>query len=495
MIIIMRIGKLRRILFSVLFLIIPSISAACTGGLALSPATIRQAEAFPVDTTFKEFYQALGGNEVLGPAISALEIRNTFQCQFTERALMCFNPAATGVGRFILYPLGRELNIQEDEHLSSAAMDTNSRVVDGIVIYEKFIPLYDRLYGARYVGRPLTELRINQELHRAEQFFENVGFYQDLNDPNGPVYLIPYGAYLCGGKCSYRLNEYWSIVKSNLTEQPFAQSITELGGPSAFGSVLIKPRIASDGMLEQVYTNVAFASPQNDTRLARMRPLPIILGYEVQSLAEMIRHDQLVFYEIRSGLGHNVPRLFHDFILQHGGRDVSGQPISEVQLIKDQNIYQQCFENYCLIYDPAASEGMRVHLAPLGEEYIKRFPPPEEFQVENVFSAGAISLLVSADKPTLNDNESQIVRIMIRHKETGQPIERVEATLVLNYQDSSPIRFFLPPSDSRGMAMVEIPAQPGLANGTRLSYQVCLNLPSEEPICAIDSYLIWNVQE
>lgn len=490
----MRVGKLRRIFLALTLLFILTISAACTDGFALTSSAIRQAEALPVDTTFKEFYQTLGGNELLGPAISTLEIRDNLQCQFTERVLMCFNPTTTGVGRFILYPLGIELNIQEDGHLSRAGMTENARVVDGFVIYEKFIPLYDRLYGARYAGRPLTELRINQELHRAEQFFENVGFYQDLNNPNGPVFLIPYGAYLCGGECSYRLNEYWSIVKSNLTEQPFAQSITSLGGPGAFGAVMLKPRIASDGLVEQVYTNVAFVAPQEDPSQVQLRPLPTILGYEVQSLAEMKSHEQLVFYEIKDGLGHNVPRPFHDFVANHGGRDLSGQPISEVILLKDQNIFQQCFENYCLIYDPAASDAMRVRMAPLGQEYIKRFPPPEDLQVQNVFSPDTISMLVTADKPTLNDNESQLVRMMIRQRDTGQPIERVEATLVLHYQGSPPIRYFVPPSDADGMSVVEIPPQSGLANGTRLSYQVCLNLPSEKPICAMDSYLIWNVQ-
>jgi hypothetical protein len=44
------------------------------------------------------------------------------------------------------------------------------------------------------------------------------------------------------------------------------------------------------------------------------------------------------------------------------------------------------------------------------------------------------------------------------------------------------------------MSELAIPAQPSLGNGTRVSYQVCLNLPSERPICRSDSYLIWNVQ-
>jgi hypothetical protein len=490
----MRAGKSRHFLLAGILLIILLLSAACTDEFGLNSSSKRQAHSFPVDTTFKEFYQTLGGDELLGPAISPLEIREKLQCQYTERVLMCFNPAATDAGRFRLYPLGLELNIQEDTFLSGATASSKSRVVDGVVIYEKFLPLYDRLYGARYVGHPLTELRINQDLHRAEQFFENAGFYQDLSDPNGPAYLIPYGAYLCGGGCSYRLNEYWSIVKSTLTEQPFASSIARVGGPGVFGDLLLKPRLASDGFLEQVYANAAFYAPQDASNQVRLRPLPLMLGYEVQPMTEMKSHEQLVFYEIEGGLGHNVPRPFDDFVATHGGRDVSGQPISEVILLKETNLYQQCFENYCLIFDPTAVDTMKVRMANLGQEYVRRFPPPDEYEIRNMLSPENISLIVTADKPTINNNEAQYIRIMIRQKATGQPLERVEATLVLNFQDGPSERFFMPPSDANGMSIVEIPAHPGLANGTRLSYQVCLNLPSEQPICALDSYLIWNVQ-
>jgi hypothetical protein len=474
---------------TVLFLL-----SACTGDLVLTPAAGRQSNFHSVDTTFKEFYQTLGGSDVLGPAISELEYREDIHCQFTESVLMCFNPAATDAGRFTLYPLGRELGIQEDLNLSGLTASPDARVVDGFVIYEKFLPLYDRMYGAQYVGRPLTELRINQDLNRVEQFFENAGFYQSLNDPNGPAYLIPYGAYLCGD-CSYRLEEYWSIVKSNLTDQPFAPSMTRLGGPAVFGSLLLKPQIAGDGNLEQAYANAVFYASEDNPGLVRLRPLPLMLGYDVQPPVEMKSHEQLVFYEIVDGLGHNVPRPFDEFVALHGGRDLSGPPISEVVLVQGENLYQQCFENYCLFYDPAASESMKVRMAPLGKEYLQAFPPPEEAQIRNMFSPERISLVVSADKPNINVDEEQLIRMLITQGETGLPLERVEATLVLTSQDRPANRYFFPPTGPDGMAVLAIPPQPGLANGSRLSYQVCLNLPSEKPICALDSYLIWNVQQ
>lgn len=485
--------KLRRTLAWGLIVLFTLISAACTGDMETTPTV--ENPAYPVDTVFKEFYQTLGGKRLLGPAITPLEIRDELNCQFYENALLCLNPAVTGSGRFFLYPLGRELEIQEDAPVDSISVPAGARVVDGIVIYEKFLPLYDQLYGARYVGRPLTRLRINQDLRRAEQFFENVGFYQNLSDPNGPVFLIPYGAYLCGGTCAYHLNEYWAIVKSSVVEQPFAAQITRLGGPAVFGSPLLKPEVAPDGYLHQVYTNVIFYSSPDDPSQMMLRSLPGVLGYEVQPLAAPIHHDQLVFYEIEQGLGHNVPVPFDAFVTMHGGRELSGNPISEVVLVENKNLYRQCFENYCLVYDPSATDAMRVRMLALGEEYLRRYPAAEEAKIRDLFSPSQISLIVSADRPNLNANEEQVVRILVQEMENGTPVDRVEGSLVVEVPDQKPMRLFLPPTNSEGMSEAVIPPQPGVLNGTRVSYQVCLNLPSERPICRPDSYLIWNVQE
>jgi hypothetical protein len=491
-------GKFRfRYLFntaaSFILLLSILITTACSNGFVVTPVPGRQAHTFPVDPVFKEFFHTLGGQQVLGPAISALEIRENLQCQFAERALMCFNPAVTDANRFSLYPLGRELGIQEESQLIGVTAITNARVVDGYIVYEKFLPLYDQLYGARYVGRPLTDLRINHDLQRAEQFFENVGFYQSLADPNGPVYLIPYGAYLCGGSCSYRLSEYWSIVKSNIAEQPFAASIARLGGPAVFGSLLLNPQYADDGNLEQAYANAIFFAPPENPSQVRLRPLPLMLNYEVQPLVEKKSHEQLVFYEIENGLGHNVPRPFDLYVAMHGGLDLAGKPISEVVLLPGKNLYQQCFENYCLLYDPSASDVMKVRMAPLGKDYMKRFPAPEDAQIRNIFSPDKISLVVAADKPNISDNQEQIIRLLVFHSDSKQAMQRVEANLILAVQDRPAVRYNFSPTDENGVSAVVIPPQIGLANGSRLSYQACLNLPSEQPICAVDSYLIWNI--
>lgn len=488
----MGVGILRKGFAWFVFILIAFTISGCSGELGLTPTP--NAHSYPVDPIFMEFYEALGGQQILGPAISPLQIQENLQCQYAERARLCFDPTAAGEDRYSLSPLGLELHLTPDAQVSSSTVSGNARVVDGILIYEKFIPLYDRLYGARYVGRPLTQLRINHDYQRAEQFFENVGFYQNLNDPNGPVFLIPYGAYLCGGGCSYRMDEYWSIVDSNTSDQPFAASIARLGGPSVFGTLLLKPRVAEDGYLEQVYSNAVFYAPEENPEQVHLRPLPLTLGYTIEPLVAMVSHDQLVFYEVRDGLGHNIPKPFDQFVALHGGRELSGDPISEVYQMPGLDLYQQCFENYCLVYDPAAAEGLKVRMMPLGEELVKRFPPAETQTLTNAFTPERISLIAATDKPNIGRSEAQTVRMQVTNADSNQPMDRVEATLVLHIPDQPDQRHDIPPTDINGLSAVTIPAVPGVANGSRLTYEVCLKLPSETPICVMDSYLIWDIQ-
>jgi hypothetical protein len=448
----------------------------------------------PVETTFKELYETLGGEKTLGPAISGLETRDdNLQCQFTETVFMCINSASTDSSRFSLYHLGTDLGIREDSHLAATTAPPGARVVKGFVIYEKFLPLYDKLFGARYVGDPLTDLRINYDSNRIEQFFANVGFYQPLDDPNAPVSLVPYGAYLCGHDCSYDSEGYWSTVKGNLVEQPFAQSIARIGGTTVFGSPLLQPEW-KDGYVEQVYTNVVFYAPQDNLSQVQLRPLPQMLGYQVESPATRKSHDQLVFYEFENGLGHNVPLPFDDFMANHGGPDLAGRPLGEVRPVHGSELLQQCFENYCLVYDKYASDPLKVRLSPLGANYLETTQVDDSLRIVNMFSPDRIAVLVSVDKPTIDAGDEQYARMVVLQRSDAEPLERVEATLVLSLEDNTTVRYYLPPTDSNGMAVVVIPPQAGVTHGSRLQYQVCLNLPSEQPICNLGSYLIWNTK-
>jgi len=64
--------------------------------------------------------------------------------------------------------------------------------------------------------------------------------------------------------------------------------------------------------------------------------------------------------------------------------------------------------------------------------------------------------------------------------------------VVVELPDGSTYTTVLGPTDANGYAGVEIPPMNAVANGVILPYTVCLNVPSQEPICAVESYLIWN---
>ena len=69
----------------------------------------------PVDPVFKEFYQTLGGQSVLGPVLTGLVERDGRKCQFTEAALMCFNQSEQeNSQRYRLESLGYDLQVRDE---------------------------------------------------------------------------------------------------------------------------------------------------------------------------------------------------------------------------------------------------------------------------------------------------------------------------------------------------------------------------------------------
>lgn len=440
-----------------------------------------------VDPLFKEFYQTLGGHDMLGSPLTLVFVQGDKRCQYTEVALMCYNPAETDVSRrFMLSPLGKDLGLQEKGPRVSAAA-AGRDLGNGFYLYDEFSTQYDRIYGALYAGRPLTQVRVNQSTQRIEQFFENVGFYRNLNDPAGKVHLITYGAYLCGPDCSRNLPEYWGIVQTGLVPQPFELSVSRLGW-SELGGPLAQPRIAEDGFLEQVYDNVVLYAPPNDPSQVRFRPLINWLGVApVQPLVEPVSHEQLVFYEVENGLGHNVARLFDSFIATHGGPDLAGKPLTEVFTLEDGKTLRQCFESYCLDYNGENAEGMKVRMAPLGLEYARRNDPKQILRL--AFSPETVSLKVEEESPQLTAGKEQIIRMHVFHLPENKPMYLVEGTVTFSLPDGSAEKLAFKPTDRDGTSQVTLHALQGLANLSVVEYQVCLNLPGDPKICTTDSFI------
>ncbi len=440
----------------------------------------------PVDSLFREFHQILGGEAILGRAITGLIDRDGKQCQYTEAALMCYDSAASDPSRhFMLHPLGLDLNLVESLDFPTPPEATGSDLGNGFYLYPEFENLYDQLYGALYVGYPLTQVRVNQGNERYEQFFSNVGFYRNFSDPVGEVHLITYGAYMCGPDCSYNLAQYWNIVESSEIAQPFELSLRRLGW-SELGSPLTQPYYTADGYIEQYYDNVVLYAPQDDLSQVRFRPLSLWMGIPVEELVPINPHEQLVFYKVNDQLGHNVPLFFDHFIAEHGGRDLAGNPISETRQISD-TLLRQCFETYCLLYDTTQPDGLKVRMAALGVEHLKLKDP--SLILERAFNSETIHLALEEEKSQVGAGEQQNIRIQVLRSGNWAPLYLVESMLELTIPGQAPQQIRLRPTDRDGISQVTLPGISGAAAMSVIEYKVCLNLPSDKPICSVDSFV------
>lgn len=481
-------ARLRNLIL--LFLIL-SLGYAC-GPTGASPFTPTTANTYPVDKSLREYYEDLGGADLLGPAISPIFKHANQQCQYLVNALMCYNPLATGVERFSLQPLGLSLGVHDDPEPMAAS---DLPFVDGYFVYEDFYRLYQQLNGPINVGRPLTRVRYNYEQQRIEQYFEKLGFAHRFNDPPGVVSLLPYGAYFCGENCRYQLNPQAHFIPSNQTAitSPFDRLLERMGGIEVFGRPLTQPYTAADGSLEQVFENVAvFAPPDNPVGM-RLRPLARWLNMRTTPPGpqQYDLKDNVVFYPVDGDLGYHVPVMFDRFIAQHGGQEISGPPIAEAMIYPEDNVARQCFENYCLDYYPGAAETLRTRLAPLGKRYLDSLEPGA-VETQSL-PQPALTLQVSEEKPQLPASEPQVIHFLVRHNSDGQPAVGAEVSLELTLPEGSKFHYAAV-SDSQGLGSIAIPPMPKLENGTLVIYRVCVNLPEHAPVCADDSYLIWNLQ-
>lgn len=485
----------RRLRFVVwiLFLSLTTIMAA--GCAAETPTPTAETGAYLTDPLLREFYVSLGARDVLGPAITALFNYRSKQCQYVQNALLCFDPLAQGASRYSLYPLGTSFGLN-DEPIRLAGQA--ELVVEGYPIYAEFEELYHRLYGPLYAGKPLTNPRYNATRNRVEQYFENVGFYRNLDDPSGEAHLLSYGVFACDSDCRYTPPQNAVVVPSIETiEQPFINQVVRLGGLAVFGMPLTDPYTADDGCLEQVYENVVLYAPADQATNLRLRPTAILLALPSEKPTSQVYAEAngIVFYKVEGDLGYHVPLVFDHFIAKHGGREISGNPISEIQSLGG-NLFRQCFENYCLLYDNNQESEVSVRLDAIGIEYLhmtRGESSQPEAPAATLFTPESMALVVSTSHLRVASDQSQTINLFVAHSSDRTPLANVEATLTFLLPDNSQPEYPMPPTNAEGIASLTIePFVPALPNGSVVSYQICLNVPADQPLCASESYLIWN---
>jgi hypothetical protein len=127
-----------------------------------------------IDTRFSQFYDLQGDEAVLGKAVAPAFSDGARQMQYTDNALLIYDENLPPGERYNFEKLG-VLFGQQDPRLPVPEQQ-GIRYINGHVVYAEFVPLFDQLGGVRFVGNPLTEVRLNTQANRYEQYFEKLGF-------------------------------------------------------------------------------------------------------------------------------------------------------------------------------------------------------------------------------------------------------------------------------------------------------------------------------
>ncbi len=600
----MRNKQAHAILIFILIALIGVLLTACNSSPSTT-STNTPSGTLPVDPLFKEYYQDMGSESILGPAITNAFEDNNQTCQYFANALVCYNPDRDGANRFHLVSIGNQFNISKQA--GYVASSENATIVNGFEIYPDFLDLYTHLNELNAVGQPISNPMYDFEKERVEQYFEKVGFVYQFDSTEKSVQLLPYGAYACDYQCrDYHYTPFSPNRKA--PDMPFLVPFERLGGVQIFGQPISDSYIAPDGNREQIFENVVIFAPPDNLNYIQFRPLAKILGMIAVSPGEMKYglQDNVVFYPTQDGLGYHVPIIFDQFIAQHGGTEISGIPIADVMRYREDDINRQCYTNYCLEYHQEATESLRIRLTPLGTRYKNMLeeqgqypfntgtpepqeqsetvspeensefpipdtgvlesaeqdqaapqlesqtaeepaatedssesnnpqktarnkhlpkgeatqtqptpeqsapeqaapeqPAPEQLQPTNPpqiknnpsesLDPASIVLLICEQKPQIPASSGQIIHLVVHKKENLDPVPGLTAKITVVTPNGEYV-YVAPPTGSGGRASIAIAPMPDVENGSLITYQVCIDTGSGEPICEYDSYLIWNYQ-
>jgi len=462
-------------LFSFIFLSI--LLAACSSG-DLSGSNNR---VYGIDKSFRDFYKKMGGSVVLGPVISEVFSWDENQCQYTENALMCFNPKLSQNRGYFFFPIGAMLGVN-----ASLNEKTSNETLE---VYEGFIPLFQQLGGETTSGKLLTGVRYNLQEKRIEQYFENIGFYRQIDDPDEKIQLLAYGAHTCDEKCKFTARQGAVVnVNANTVTMPFLRFIKRFEQLDAFGEPLTAPIEIQSGLIQQVYQNAVFIGNPALPETIHLLDVPVRLGVRRDQPGPQLYslEDNMVFYVVNSPNGFHVPSVFDQFIIKHGGRELSGSPLCEVY--EDGDHIRQCFQNYCLDFLPGSQE---VKMVPLGEEFLQTMNIQTEQVVLFEYTAQTVTVHIQEKSSHVSLNEEQELQIQVLRTENRTPLQNIAAVLKITLPDANEYFYDVPATDQYGISKITIPGIKRVQNGSVLTYSLCLKVPGNEPLCVNGSYLIW----
>ncbi|MBW8009627.1 MAG: hypothetical protein FVQ83_00105 [Chloroflexi bacterium] len=441
---------------------------------------------YMVDPIFREFHEQIGGWGKVGPAISVLFWEDHQRLQYTEAGLMVFDPLASP--SYFLAPLGEKLGYS-DPLVPNPETD-DIFWVGGHIVYDKFVRLYENLGGEAVVGRPLTEVIYNIEKERYEQHFENLGFYIKADSLENDVRLLAYGVYDCDYGCRYYPDFYAITYRQSALPEPFLSEISRLGS-SFVGQMLTDPYLTTDGKVEVIFENIVITTDPNIPQSISYRPIVEQVGFEALPLTTRMDSPLVVFFIIEGDMGFNIPIVINEYISQHGGYEVTGNPISDIFMLSD-GVYRQCFTNICLDYHANREENMRITPSALGTLYRAYYynPVDEPGAINIPQPLENLQILTWEENTLITSAQPQVIHAVVL--DYNIPIQNMQPLLSIISPDglsSSIYRF--PPTNSEGNTQITIPPTIA-ANGTIIAYEVCLENLDVGRVCAAENYLIWG---
>jgi hypothetical protein len=454
--------------------------------VAPTPDLEASLDPFNVDPLFTDFYNQLGGVKILGPALTPLIEVGEVKRQYVQAGLLEYDPKLRLSDQYRLSPLALDFGIEEPP--APPPEGEGSRYVGGQVITPEFVPLYDRLGGSRYVGKPLTAARHNPEKGRIEQYFENLGLYRlDQDDPQN-VRLLAYGLFACDQLCRFQAPPANILSLEARLPEPFSSRVARLG-ISFIGRNLTPVYVAEDGRLDVIFENLVLSVDPADPEDFHPRPIVHLLGMSPDSPVAC-KQDPLTICFLADGEnGYNVPLVFNEFLAERGWLSISGFPTTEIFHQSD-GVFRQCFTNLCLDFDLNANLENRLRLTPLGNEYKQLFyTPAQVHSYLDTQSLEAVRIGVWESETYIATDQYQEIHVAIFEEEI--PLANREPVLVVTMPDNSQKVLVFPPTSEDGMTYLSLPPIQA-PSGTLIAYQVCLKGVSGEELCVADNYLIWN---
>lgn len=442
-----------------------------------------QVEYQGLDPIFREFYDYLGAEPVLGEVISDVQFQGETKIQYTENVVLIYDPFDIEASRFKLAPLGASMGIAEPPVPKPS--DSDALYINGHIVYASFVPFFKNLKGTRFLGKPLTEARRNRDQKRIEQYFENVGLYRMQDEPEDHVHLLAYGAWVCQNECYGSPPESSKVDLYGAITPKFSQLVNQLGTDFT-GFSLTEIYTSADGWKEQIYENVVIGEdPQGKVQL---RSLSRILKTKHGELETEQDDSPLVFYPVAGNQGYYIPQDFVEYLETHGSYAVSGAPITGVHA-DDLNGSRQCFENLCLIKEEIDPGIWRIHPEPLGRSYRSLYYVSEDSIRPGMLKEQNIKLVVQEQYPLLGINQQQIITVTA--EKNRAPVAGLDIDLTIGLGQDNQQTLSMPPTGEDGITQYRLPKIVG-SHGTIILYRVCVHdtTPAQ---CTQDRFVLWNV--